>query len=603
MPPDGDSPDPQPERRLLSRIPPALGAALLAAALFLPGLGSVGLWDPWEPHYAQVSREMLERADWVHPHWREAYFFSKPPLLLWTGAAGLAVLGDGAWAEWGLRLPGALLALLGIAVATAAVARLASRRAAWLAGIALATAPFVALLARQAIPDLPMVALSTAGGLAFAVALLDRRAAAGWAHAGWVLLGFAALAKGVLGVALPAGALLAWLVVTGEWRRLGHLRFLEPVGRFRLPLGPLAFLAIAVPWYAVLSAFPGRDESGWNFLQRFWLHDHLRRLAAGVHVPVAGGGWLPYLGWIAVGTFPWVAAVPGALVAAVHPRREPGDARRGLLLLCTLWALLAYGVMGFAATRYPHYVLPVIPPLLVAAALFLDQVLEDGLSAHRVAGLLGGAAFAATGWTLAARPRLLSALFTYDPRRPWPGAELDAIHPQFMVGPVPLSMRPGAVLLALAVAGGLGLLLAAGRRSARLAVGSLAGVALLSAAWLSWFHVNELAPHWTPREVFAAWRAERPGPAEPVVAWFMNWRGETFYGRGRVREVMDPARMREVAARPGRLWVVTETQRIPALRSAVGPGKRLRVAGPEAGRYRLVELTDAPPEERGDPSD
>jgi hypothetical protein len=53
--------------------------------------------------------------------------------------------------------------------------------------------------------------------------------------------------------------------------------------------------------------------------------------------------------------------------------------------------------------------------------------------------------------------------------------------------------------------------------------------------------------------------------------------------------------MREVAARPGRLWVVTEPQRIPALRSAVGPGKRLRVAGPEAGRYRLVELTDAPP--------
>jgi hypothetical protein len=79
----------------------------------------------------------------------------------------------------------------------------------------------------------------------------------------------------------------------------------------------------------------------------------------------------------------------------------------------------------------------------------------------------------------------------------------------------------------------------------------------------------------------------------------MNWRGETFYGKNRVREVVDPARMREVAARPGRLWVVTEADRVPSLSSAVGPGKRLRVAGPATGRYRLVELTDPPSGQEG----
>jgi hypothetical protein len=157
-----------------------------------------------------------------------------------------------------------------------------------------------------------------------------------------------------------------------------------------------------------------------------------------------------------------------------------------------------------------------------------------------------------------------------------------------------LALRPGTVLLWLLVAGGLGLAIAAVRRSARMAVGSLAGVAILLTAWLSWFHVRELAPHWTQREIFAAWRAEQPGADEPVVAWLMNWRGETFYGRGRVIDVVDPARMRELAARPGRFWAVTEARRMESLRSAVGPGKRLRLAGPEAGRYRLVELTDAP---------
>jgi hypothetical protein len=57
----------------------ALGAALL----FFPLLGAVGLWDPWEPHYAEVGREMMVRHDWIHPFWESAYFFSKPPLTMW----------------------------------------------------------------------------------------------------------------------------------------------------------------------------------------------------------------------------------------------------------------------------------------------------------------------------------------------------------------------------------------------------------------------------------------------------------------------------------------------------------------------------------------
>jgi 4-amino-4-deoxy-L-arabinose transferase-like glycosyltransferase len=569
----------------VGRIPVWLAAALLAGLLFLPGLGSVGLFDPWEPHYAEVSRQMLVRGDWVHPWWREAGFFSKPPLILWGGAAGLALAGDGA-PEWGLRLPGALLAILGIAVSSAAVARLASRRAGLLTAVALVTSPFVALFARQAVPDAPLVALSTAGGLAFAVALLDDRAGPGWARAGWVLLGLATLAKGPIAFALPGAALLAWLVVTGEWRRLGRLGFVERMGRVDVPVGPLAFLAIALPWYLVMAAWPGRDDSGWTFLQRFWLHDHLRRLGSGVHVPTPGGGFLPYLGWLAVGTFPWVAAVPGGLGEAVLTRGEPRDARGGLALLCGIWGAAGYLLVGFAATRYPHYVLPVVPPLLVLSALFLDRLLDEGLGSRPAEGLLGVAALAATGWSLARAPRLLTSLFTFDPRRAWPEGALG---------------RPGAVLGVLAALALLGMAAGALRRSARVAVASLLVAATLSAGWVSFVHWPALAVHWSQREVFAAWWEEHPGPDETLVAWLMNWRGETFYGKNRVREVVDPARMREVAGRPGRLWVVTEAERVPSLASAVGPGKRLRVAGPASGRYRLVELTDPPSGEQGAP--
>jgi 4-amino-4-deoxy-L-arabinose transferase-like glycosyltransferase len=577
------------------RLPPAaLAGAALAALLFLPGLGGAGLLDPWEPHYAEVSREMIVREDGVHPWWREAPFFSKPPLLLWGGAAGLAVAPAGA-GEWAVRLPVALLGIVAVAVSAAAVERLASRRAGLLAALALPTTPFVALFARQAVPDLPLAGLAAAGTLSFAVAALDGAAAAGWAYAGWVLLGYATLAKGVLGFALPALAFLSWLFVTGDGRAVARLRPVERVGRAWIPLGPLAFLAVAVPWFAVMVAYPGRDESGWTFVERFWLYDHVRRLAAGAHVPTAGGGWLAYLGALAVGTFPWVAAVPGGLGLAVRTRGRPAGPREGLLLLCALWAAAGYVLMGAAATRYPHYVLPMVPPLAILAALFLDALIADGLRRHAASLGAGAVALAATGWALSRRPRLLADLFLYDPRRAYPAEAIDALHRAVAVGPVELSLRPRSVLAALAVAAVLGLAIAALRRSPRLAVGALAGAALGSAAWISFVHWGELAAHWTQRDVFAAWESLRAPGDDPPVAWLLNWRGETFYGENRVREVVDAPRLREVAARPGRLWVVTEDVRLPSLRSALGPDRRLEVAGPTSGRYRLVRIEGGPP--------
>ncbi len=92
-----------------------LWLTLLAAGLmFLPMLGAVGLWDPWETHFGEVGREMMVRHDWVMPWWERVYFFSKPPLTMWLTNIGLWLSGAqatvpnqemGVWADWGMRLP------------------------------------------------------------------------------------------------------------------------------------------------------------------------------------------------------------------------------------------------------------------------------------------------------------------------------------------------------------------------------------------------------------------------------------------------------------------------------------------------------------------
>lgn len=98
-----------------ARWPPeqraALIAVLLGSVVFLPRLGAVGLWDPWETHYSEVAREMISRADFIHPHWGNAWFFSKPALTMWLQALGMALSSYGAS---GALLSAALLLGLGL---------------------------------------------------------------------------------------------------------------------------------------------------------------------------------------------------------------------------------------------------------------------------------------------------------------------------------------------------------------------------------------------------------------------------------------------------------------------------------------------------------
>src|SRR5580765_8121870 len=69
------------------KYPVAMRAGIVAAAfaglVLLPYLGAVGLWDPWETHYGEVAREMIQRRDYVIPYWENAWFFSKPAFTMW----------------------------------------------------------------------------------------------------------------------------------------------------------------------------------------------------------------------------------------------------------------------------------------------------------------------------------------------------------------------------------------------------------------------------------------------------------------------------------------------------------------------------------------
>lgn len=168
------------------------------------------------------------------------------------------------------------------------------------------------------------------------------------------------LTKGLLGVAIPGMIALLFLTSSRRWALLGD-------GDLRITSGALVVAGVALPWYLAMYV---RHGSG--FTNRLLIHDHINRLAAGVH---GDKGTIEYfLTQIGYATFPWVALIPASLVMFLWYRGQTqanDDSRSDTVLFLGLWLLSSFVLFSAMMTKFHHYILPAIVPagILIGIAM------------------------------------------------------------------------------------------------------------------------------------------------------------------------------------------------------------------------------------------
>lgn len=329
---------------------------LLAAMLYLPGLGTLPMMDRDEPRFAHATVEMMNRGSWAVPYFNNEYRFDKPPLTYWWMSLHYRLFGI---SEWAARLH-TVMALWLTALVIAAIGReLFSARAGVLAGIAWLLTTQALVHGRLCVADMPLI-LCIALTMHALLHLLkegEGHAANGWNRWHWQLylsLGFGFLAKGPLALLIPALALLLYRWVF--WRK--PLRWQT----LRVGLGlPLALLIVAA----------------WGIPALIETHGLFWRVGMGEHVIERGArsfnGRFPVPGYYLVtallSLFPWIAFAPQVIR---HARRHWSAATA----LLASWLFAPYLIFTCYATQLPHYVMPGFP----AAMLLLVGVksLGDG---------------------------------------------------------------------------------------------------------------------------------------------------------------------------------------------------------------------------------
>ena len=78
--------------------------------LYFLNLGRWDLWNPDEPRYAQVAREMVNGGDWILMHCNGKMYADKPPLFFWL-IAFFSFVWQG-FSSFSVRFPAALFGTL-----------------------------------------------------------------------------------------------------------------------------------------------------------------------------------------------------------------------------------------------------------------------------------------------------------------------------------------------------------------------------------------------------------------------------------------------------------------------------------------------------------
>ncbi len=392
-------------------------------ALFhLAGTWNLPLIDRDEPRFAEASREMIERGDYIVPYFNNQVRLDKPPLAYWAQVASYRIFGEN---DFAARFPSAVAAALTALTIFAWGSRLSSvervsaseardngARVGWWAAIIFTLSLQTFVHAKAAVADMWLVLFmtiahwsgyeliqrSTSNAERVEAPGLRRPAGSRSWWMFYVSLAFAFLAKGPIGW-VP----LATVAATKFFLRDAHL-----ARRFKFVRGILFMLAIVALWGvpALIQTHGeffligiGRHVVGRSFVT---MEGHGAN-SLGMYFPL-----LPfYFATVFMSFFPWSIKLPWLIgklwrqtkTGIIRLRQgyggqaDPGYNGNKIDNYLLAGVAIIFIIFTLVKTKLPHYTLPAFP--LLALLLARSFAAENATHFFRNCALISASAYLA----------------------------------------------------------------------------------------------------------------------------------------------------------------------------------------------------------------
>ena len=320
---------------------------IVTLLLFFYKIGYRPLWESDEAMHGQIAKEMVLQGDWITPTYDGIPFYDKPILHFWMVMLCFSLFGIN---EFSARFPSAILGLGGVLLVYLWASRIYSRRAGILSSLVLATSIEYIILSRNVIHDMSLSFFITLCLFLFHYSYKKQTITQPTLVLFFASLGCAVLAKGPIGVLLPALIIAVFLLLSKKGAFLLNKNIFW---------GILIFLMFSLPWYIAMAL------KNPTYLESFLLEGNLYRFFS-AH-PVHQQPLYYYLPVIAVGFFPWIIFLPAACVYQIRSYFAVRSSDTQFMFIAALFPLIFFSL---SRTKLPTYIFPAFPPLAILVGTF-----------------------------------------------------------------------------------------------------------------------------------------------------------------------------------------------------------------------------------------
>ncbi len=333
---------------------------IIAMIVFVTGISRLSLTDPDESRYTLISKNMIDRHNYLEPWLGEKYYYDKPPLYFWLTALSIKLFGTDNVHFSARIVPiiGAELTLL----ATYLVAATLFNHAMGMISIGtlMSTIAMVGL-SRFVRMDIYLIAFVTLTFWAFLMGY-RQQGSTKWFLLMYPFIGLGILVKGPIALAIPVVVITLFLIWQGilgqgDWKILGHMKLI---------LGIAIVIVIAGPWYVYMERLhPG-------YAREFFLNQNISRAFDADNKLGHHNNPLINLLVLFVGFLPWTGIMVLGLIRYLRTAwgRKSNDAESRFLLI---WFFFILAFFSISKTILIHYVLPAIVP----GAIILSRYIYD----------------------------------------------------------------------------------------------------------------------------------------------------------------------------------------------------------------------------------
>ncbi|MDY6862159.1 MAG: glycosyltransferase family 39 protein [Thermodesulfobacteriota bacterium] len=329
----------------------------LGIVIFFSNISGWDLWNPDEPRYAQVAKEMVETGEFIVPHLNGDIYPDKPPIFFWIIAAFSILLGG--FSEVSVRLPSALSAILIIALTYKFGKKLFNSQAGLFSALILATNVEFFWLGRRANIDMTLTLFIFLSFYFYYLGYIGGKREKVYYMLFYFFMGIATLTKGPVGFIIPLLSIFSFLILNRDIKAFAKS---YPVAGFAV------FFLVILVWL-----IPACIKGGEAYTHEILFKQTVSRYTTGwSHQRPFYYYFINFPADFA----PWIILIPWAIYYFYFV--NPEVRKNSEFKFCFAWFVATFIFFSLSSGKRNLYLLPAYPAITLLLGYFIDRSIATG---------------------------------------------------------------------------------------------------------------------------------------------------------------------------------------------------------------------------------